>query len=192
MRRLISYMFTSLDGYVADRDGGLGWTPIDAELMRFANGFFADADGIVFGRNVFEGFTAFWDGLDPTDPSIAEHDVAFAEIFRRMERIVVSRTLAARNGATLIADDAAAGVAALKDRPGRDLLLICGPELRSTLARAGLIDRYLVLVAPIVLGTGIEQFADDGDPLQLRLNGTRVFEGGVILLELEPAERMET
>ena len=46
MRKLISYMFTSLDGFIADRTGGLDWAPIDDELMRFANDDFATLDGI--------------------------------------------------------------------------------------------------------------------------------------------------
>ena len=60
MRKLISYMFTSLDGFIADRSGGLDWTPIDDELMRFANEYFATMDGIVFGRNVYQGFVEYW------------------------------------------------------------------------------------------------------------------------------------
>ncbi|MGH2530063.1 MAG: hypothetical protein ACRDH0_12150 [Actinomycetota bacterium] len=47
----------------------------------------------MFGRAIYEGFVSFWDGLDPTDPSVTKEDVEFAEVFRGMKRIVVSRTL---------------------------------------------------------------------------------------------------
>ena len=53
MRRLISYMFTSLDGFIADTYGGLDRVPIDDELMRFANDYFRGFHGILFGRNVY-------------------------------------------------------------------------------------------------------------------------------------------
>ena len=61
MSELVSYMFISFDGYIADAGGGLEWTPIDDELMRFANEVFSGVDGIVFGRNVYEGFVEYWD-----------------------------------------------------------------------------------------------------------------------------------
>ena len=187
MRELVSYMFTSLDGFIADRDGSLEWVPIDDELMRFANEYFGGTGGIVFGRNVYEGFVSYWDALDPTDASVTQLGVEFAEIFRKMTRIVVSRTLGEVDDQTIVIDDDLAGrISALKDQPGRDLLLICGPELRSTLARLGLVDRYQVLVAPVVLGKGQPHFADPADPLRLRLVSTRVFDGGVVMLEYEP------
>ena len=52
MSELVSYMFISLDGFIADAGGGLEWTPIDDELMGYANEVFADVDGIVFGLDV--------------------------------------------------------------------------------------------------------------------------------------------
>jgi dihydrofolate reductase len=187
MRELVSYMFTSLDGFIADADGGLEWPPIDEQLMRFANDYFSAADGIVFGRKNYEMFVSYWDGLDPAVDSVADTDVEFAQIFRKMTRIVVSRTLReVGENATLINDDVAGRISALKEEPGRSLLLICGPELRSTLTRLGLIDRYKVLVSPVVLGKGVPQFEDAQELMQLRLTGTRVFDGGVVMLDYEP------
>jgi len=184
MRELISYMFTSLDGFIADRAGGLDWAPIDDELMRFANEYFATMDGIVFGRNVYQGFVEYWDHLDPKAAS--EQEVDFAGIFRDMTRIVVSTSLREVDPkAVLVADDVAGSIAALKEQPGRDLLLICGPELRTVLTRAGLVDRHRVLVAPVVLGDGVPLFADVETPVPLKRTGTREFEGGVVMLDYE-------
>jgi dihydrofolate reductase len=187
MRKLVSYMFISLDGFIADPDGGLDWAPIDDELMRFANEYFGAADGIVFGRRVYEGFVDYWDRLDPADPSVSELDVEFARIFRGMTRIVVSRTLReVDDRAILIADEVAEAIENLKRQPGRDLLMVCGPELRSTLTRSGLVDRHRILVAPVVLGKGVPLFGDVDEPLRLRLAETKVFGGGVVMLDLEP------
>lgn len=184
MRRLISYMFTSLDGFIADRTGGLDWVPIDDELMRFANAYFGAADGIVFGRNVYEGFVGYWDGLDPADPAVTDLEAEFAAIFRRMERIVASTTLrAAAEGTVVIADDLPVRIDQIKDQPGGDLLLICGPELRATLAEHGLIDRYRTLVAPVVIGEGVPLFGSRAEPVRLRLVDTTTFTGGVVMLD---------
>ena len=139
MSELVSYMFISLDGYIADAGGGLEWTPIDDELMRFANEVFADVDGIVFGRNVYEGFVSYWDHL-PSDASPA--DVEFAEIFKELDRIVVSSTLDDATGRTVIRDDVGGQIAAAKERARRDLLLICGPALRLDAGRPR-VDRPL-------------------------------------------------
>ena len=182
MRKLVSYMFISLDGFIADAGGGLEWTPIDDELMGFANEVFSDVDGIVFGRNVYDGFVSYWDHL-PSDASPAE--LEFAAIFTELDRIVVSSTLDDATDRTVIRDDIAAGITAAKERAHRDLLLICGPILRSTLADLGLIDRYQMFVAPVVLGEGVPQFGPTKEPLRLRHTATRTFTGGVVMLDYE-------
>jgi dihydrofolate reductase len=187
MRQLVSYMFTSLDGFIADPDGGLDWAPVDDELMRFANEYFAAAEGIVFGRNVYQGFVDYWDHLDPADPAVTGLEIEFAGIFRGMTRVVVSRTLEqVDRNAVLIKDEVPHAIEDLKRQPGGDLLLVCGPELRSTLTRHGLVDRHRVLVSPVVLGRGLPLFSDMNEPLRLQLVGTKVFGGGVVMLDYEP------
>jgi dihydrofolate reductase len=150
--------------------------------MGFANEVFSDVDGIVFGRHVYEGFVSYWDQL-PSDASPA--DVEFAAIFKDLDRIVVSSTLDDATGRTVIREDVAGEIAAAKDRASRDLLLICGPTLRSTLADLGLIDRYLMFVAPVILSEGVPQFGPTKEPLRLRHTATRTFTGGVVMLDHE-------
>ena len=75
----------------------------------------------------------------------------------------------------------------LKDRPGRNLLLVCGPDLRSTLAEHRLIDRYRTLVAPVALGEGVPLFGTNREPVRLRLLDKSAFEGGVFMLDHAPA-----
>lgn len=187
MRKLDSYMFTSLDGFIADPDGGLDWVPIDDELMRFANEYFGTAEGIVFGRNVYQGFVDYWDRLDSADPAVTELEVEFARIFRGMTRVVVSTTLEqVDRNAVLIKEQVPQAIEDLKQQSGGDLLLVCGPELRSTLTRLGLVDRHRVLVAPVVLGRGLPLFGDVNEPFRLQLVGTKVFGGGVVMLDYEP------
>jgi dihydrofolate reductase len=193
LRQLVSYMFTSLDGLIADADGELEWVPIDDELMGFANEYFGSAEGIVFGRNVYQGFVEYWDHLDPADPSVNPLEVEFARIFSGMTRVVVSTTLKeVDRNAVLIKDDVPQAIEDLKRQPGGTLLLICGGELRSTLTRHGLVDRHRVLVTPVVLGRGQPLFGDMEERLRLRLVGTKVFGGGVVLLDYEPGSTQVT
>jgi dihydrofolate reductase len=189
MRQLVSYMFQSLDGFVADAEGGLDWVPPDGELMAFANEYFGSTEGIVFGRKNYEAFVDYWDRMDRTDPSVPAHEVEFARIFGDMTRVVVSRTLEQVDDpkAILIKEDVPRAIEDLKREPGGDLLLICGPALRSTLTRAGLVDLHRILIVPVVLGTGVPLFDDLDGVLRLRLVGTtRVIDDGVVLLVYEP------
>jgi dihydrofolate reductase len=189
MRKLVSYMFTSLDGFIADAEGKLDWVPEDGGLMAFANEYFGSAEGIVFGRNNYLAFVEYWDGMDPNDPSVPAHEVEFSRIFRGMTRVVVSTTLEKVDDpkAILIKDDVPWAIEDLKGQPGGDLLLISGPELRSTLTRAGLIDLHRILVVPIVLGQGVPLFGDLDGRLRLRLAvDPRVLDDGVVLLDYEP------
>jgi dihydrofolate reductase len=188
MRQLVSYMFTSLDGFISDAEGGLDWVPPDGELMAFANKYFRAAEGIVFGRKNYQGFVDYWEELDQSDPSVPAHEVEFARIFAHLTRVVVSRTLEQVDDpkAILIREDVPRAIEDLKRQPGGDLLLICGPDLRSTLTRAALVDLHRILVVPVVLGDGVRLFGDLDGLLRLRLVGTHVLGDEVVLLDYEP------
>jgi dihydrofolate reductase len=189
MRKLVDYMFLSLDGFIADGEGQLDWVPDDGELTGFANDYFGSCDGIVFGRKVYQAFVQYWDGMDRDDPSNPPHEVEFARVFENMARIVVTTTLDQVDDpkAILIKDDLPRQIEDLKRQPGRDLLLICGPDLRSTLTRAGLVDLHRLLVVPALLGQGVPLFGDLEERLLLRLVGTpKAFEEQVVLLDYEP------
>ncbi|MBA2276700.1 MAG: dihydrofolate reductase family protein [Chloroflexia bacterium] len=182
MRKIAVYMFTTLDGFIAGPDGAfLDYEPPEEE-MRFANELFASADGVVFGRVVYEGFVSYWDALDLTDTSNSAIDIEFARIFRGMTRVVVSRTLEqVEDNDILIKDDIAERIANLKQLPGRDLLLVCGPELLATLVGFGLVDEFRLLVRPLVIGRGMALFGDLRRQLQLELLATRVVASGNVL-----------
>lgn len=165
------------------------WTgsPSTMSSWAFANAFFGTAGGIVFGRTVYQGFVDYWDRLDPEDPSVTPLEVEFAAIFRGLTRAVVSTTLQSVNdNAELIREGVPSAIAALKRRSADDLLLICGPRLRSTLVRHALVDQLRVLMVPVVLGGGVPHMSDLDQPLRLRLAGTRTFSGGVVMLDYEP------
>jgi dihydrofolate reductase len=205
MRRIILYMITTVDGFIADPDGDLDWYDPSDEEMRFANELFGEAGGILFGRTAYEGFAAYWDPLAATagdgrrrlaEPKPTRLEAEFAGIFRNLPRHVVSRTLAPAEGgavlagdgrAVLVAGDVPAQVAALKRQPGRDLLLICGPELLATLIPHDLVDEYRLLVVPVVLGQGRPLFERIQDRLRLELRDSRVFDSGVVALRYQPA-----
>ena len=188
MRKVVLYMFTTLDGFIAGPNGEFDdYIPSDEE-MKFANELFSSADGILFGRVTYEGFVSYWDTLDLTDASISEGDAEFARIFRNMARVVFSRTLEhVEDNTVLIKDNIAAEVSKLKQQPGRDLMLVCGPELLATLTQLGLVDEYRILVKPRVSGRGKALFGEIKERVLLKLLSTRVFESGVVMHQYQPA-----
>lgn len=181
MRKVILYMFTTLDGFIAGPNGEfLDYEPT-AEEMEYANALFGSIDGILFGRIVYEGFVEYWDTLDLTDIANSPLDIEYARIFRRLTRVVFSRTLrSVPDNTLLIQDNIAEQITQLKQQPGKDFVLICGPDLLATLVQHGLVDEFILLVRPIAIGRGKALFGQISEQLQLELISTGVFKSGVV------------
>ena len=146
MNKIILYMFTTVDGFIAGPNGEFDDYEPSVEEMQFANGLFGSAGGIIFGRKTYEGFVSYWDTLDVADAATSATDAEFATIFRKMNRIVVSRTLdRAEGGDTLITQNLFETLSKLKQQADGDLLLICGPTLLATLIEHDLVDECLLL-----------------------------------------------
>ena len=125
MGKIVLYMFTTVDGFIAGPNGEFDDYEPSAEEMEFANQLFGSAGGILFGRKTYEGFVAYWDTLDLSSQLTNAVDAEFAKIFRAMNRMVVSRTLEKAHGNDiLIKTHLFEEISTLKQRTARDLLLI--------------------------------------------------------------------
>ena len=136
----------------------------------------------MFGRVTHELMAGYWPTADQ-DPDIsAELMVEFAGIWREMPKFVFSRTLTQASwNTTVIQDVVPEQIAELKAQPGGDIAL-SGANLASTFMRRGLIDEFRILVHPVVLGRGRPLFESPGVRMDLRLEETRRFGNGVVLL----------
>lgn len=182
MRKLILFMSMSLDGFIGGPDEADNTADDSPDDHRFANELFAATDMVLFGRVTYEGFIGYWDTLDLSDASVPPVEVEFARIFRRLKRVVFSRTLAqVADHTLLIRDDLANSVMALKQQSDKDLLLICGPELLVTLIDLNLVDEMQLLISPAVLGHGQSLFGNLSKSIRLRLVATRTFDSGSVL-----------
>jgi dihydrofolate reductase len=181
MGRIISYMFTTVDGFIAGPNGEFDDFEPGEEEMAFANSLFRSCDGVMFGRKIFEFFVPYWDTFEEENPGARASDKEFARIFQGLERVVFSRTLPAAENARLIKDDAITReVPRLKQESG-DYLLVCGPELLGSLARHGLVDEYMLMIRPAVRGNGMALFGTIPEEMPLRLVATQTFASGVVL-----------
>ena len=169
-RRLRYQVAASLDGYIAGPNGEADWIPMDPDIDFGA--LFAQFDTLLMGRKTFGTLHA---------QGNAGGGGAFG-----MKTIVVSRTLTAAEhpGVTVIGDDLAAGVAALKAQPGRDIWLFGGGELFRNCLALGLVDTVEIAVVPILLGGGLPLLPAPASRARLTLTGQRHYpKSGIMLLE---------
>lgn len=182
--------FVSLDGVVQapggreeDTDGGFeqgGWSMkyFDAEAMGPVLGeLMARADALLFGRRTWQGMAAAWPGR-AGDP--------FADLMNEIPKYVASRTLREDDltwsGSTLLpAEDAIGAVRELRAREGKGLVVMGSPSLAAQLVEHDLVDEYLLMLEPILLGGGKRLFPNDGRARPLRLVSTTTASTGVLL-----------
>ncbi|MBD8057923.1 dihydrofolate reductase family protein [Cellulomonas sp. JH27-2] len=137
----------------------------------------ARSDALLVGRRTFEDFRGYWPHRDDDTTGISAY-------LDGVDKYVVSGTLTEPGweNTTVISGDLAAGIAALKDRPGLDIVATGSIRLVHELAARGLVDEYRLFVYPVVVGSGRRLFAPDAPAPELRLAGTRTFRSGVVLL----------
>lgn len=138
MRRLRYSVAATLDGFIADPNGGYDWIVMD-DAIDFA-AIFAEFDAFVMGRKT-------WEVTAPTE---------FGDMFGGKEVIVFSRTLkSARAGVRIVDTSPVDTVRELKQKPGKDIWLFGGGSMFRTLADAGLVDTVEVAIMPVILSQGV-------------------------------------
>ena len=186
MGTIVYWMSVSLDGFVETRDGKIDWTAPDDELLGSFNQYARQVGAFLHGRRTYEEMASFWPTADQ-DPSAPEPVVEFARIWKRVPKVVFSRTLRhVEHNGRLAGPDIQAEVMKLKEDVRGDLG-VCGATLGGSLMKLDLIDEYRLFVRPIVLGGGKPYFPTLDRMVNLRLVETRTFSGGVVLLRYERA-----
>ena len=165
-----------------DRRGGFeqgGWAAPYAAMEATGNTF-ASAGALVFGRRTYEHFSAVWP---------RRTNSPYTEFLNTIPKYVASTTLKEPlpwSNSTLLQGDAAQAVSRLKEQPGKDLLIMGSGELIQSLMRANLIDGYVLLIHPLVLGSGRRLFPDGGAAATLRLVATSTTDKGVVIATYQP------
>jgi dihydrofolate reductase len=175
----------SLDGFVEGPNRNLDWVIVDEELHSFINDQEREIDTYLFGRRMYEVMT-YWETAE-ADPSNPEYVLEFARIWKRILKIVFSKTLEQVQGnARLVRGNIVEEIAQLKAQPGKDMS-IGGAHIASTLIQLGMIDEYRLFAHPVVLGGGTPMFPVSDAKINLRLVETHTFHSGVVLLRYQPA-----
>ena len=165
------------------RHGGWAGPYADAVLAQEMGAGMSRGADLLFGRRTYEDFYKVWHGRT---------DNPFSPVLDNSVKHVASTTLRpplAWGNSSLLTGDAGDAVARLKKKPGHDLLIMGSGELVQSLARRDLVDQYILLVHPLVLGTGRRLFTDGYSVTRLHLVKSVPTTTGVIIATYEPADR---
>ena len=187
MRQLIVTTFVTLDGVMEAPGGGDhphgGWTFKDVEFDPAAYELKGteqeEAGAVLVGRRSWQEFEGVW-------PTMTED---FAQ-YNAMPKYVVSTTLdegevAASAWQPMTLLRSIDEVRALKQGDGDPIIVHGSAGLAQSLAAAGLVDRYHLLVFPVILGSGKRLFASDGEKQNLRVTDSHTYPNGITKLVLD-------
>lgn len=197
-------MLTSVDGYVADADGGFEWAVPDAEVHQAVNDLARDAGAFWYGRRMFEVMAVWEDVATDRAPADTEPDpepepvaavpavaADWATLWRATDKVVWSASLDAasvRTSRTRLAPrlDRASAVAAKEAAAGD--VFVSGPTLAAAVLAAGLLDEVHLFVHPVTVGGGLPALPRDRR-VDLALTAARRFASGVVRLDYAVAAR---
>ena len=195
MSRIVAFTSVTLDGVMQapgrpdeDTRGGFehgGWAaPYSDEAMgKVSAESMAETGALLFGRRTYEDFYGFWPN---------QQDNPFTDVLNDARKFVASRSLEEPlpwQNSAILAGDAADAVAKLKKEPGKDIVILGSGELIRSLLSRRLIDRFVLLIHPLVLGTGRRLFGDDGSNVELRLMETKTTPKGVVIATYETQDQ---
>ncbi len=186
MRELVYYIATSLDGFIARTDGSFNDFPWDEHFIDTLREQFPETlpapmrpgasreanqrfDAVLMGRHTYEvGSTQ---GLMSPYPTLDQY--------------VVSRTLseAPDPAITVVNTDVTPFVRALKQTSGKAIWICGGSALATPLFQAGLVDRLILKVAPVLFGEGIPLFQSHLAATPLTLERQQLFDSGYRISE---------
>ena len=179
MANLIYSAIASLDGYVADEQGGFDWAAPDEEVHTFFNDLERPVGTYLYGRRMYEVMT-YWETAHSLidQPSFI---LDFAQMWQAADKVVYSTTLGTVSTArTRIERDFDPEAVRRMKAAGRDLT-VGGPDLAAQALRARLVDECRLFVAPIVVGGGKQSLPNDVR-LDLELVDQRRFGNGMVYL----------
>jgi dihydrofolate reductase len=163
MRKLTSFTFITLNGFLHDAHGDISWHNHGAEENQYAAESLKAGNILLFGRKTWEIMASYW----PT-PMAIENDPTVAAGMNNAEKLVFSTSLkvAAWENTTIVNGDIIAKIGLLKQTSGNNLTLLGSGNILSQFAANGLIDEYLIMIDPVAIGSGIPIFKRNSPPTE--------------------------
>ena len=179
MRKVVVSEFVSLDGVMESPGWTFQFESEDRNQYKFDE--LAAADALLLGRTTYEGFAAAW-------PGMAEQTGEYGAWMNGYPKYVASTTLEEplEWNASLLGEDIAGEVSALKQQDGKDILVFGSADLVNALMQHDLVDEYRLMVFPVIVGGGKRLFDEGLDTKTLELVDTKAFDSGAVVLTYRP------
>ena len=183
MRKLVSFMHVSLDGFVAGPNGELDWIIVDEEIFDYAGYRTNSADTALYGRVTYDLMDSYW----PTaadQPNASKHDIEHSTWYKKVEKVVLSRSMNGKKlpNTIIVKDNISEEVSRLKRAVGEEIIIFGSPSATNTLTQENLVDEFWIFVNPILLGQGIPFFKNLKEKTKLELIKSHAFSSGVVCL----------
>jgi dihydrofolate reductase len=163
VRKVLYGAACSLDGFIAGENDEVEWLQWSNDVAVIANAVWSTTDAVLMGRRTYD--VAVRNGVAAY---AGVHNYVFSRALKQEREIP---------GLTVVSEDAALFVRELKRQPGRDICVMGGGRLASSLLAAGLIDEIGLNVHPILLGNGIRMFPAGFPRASLELCESRPMQG---------------
>ena len=131
MRKIISFMHISLDGFVAGLNGEMDWIKVDEEIFDHVGKRISEGDTALYGRVTYQMMQSYW----PTageEPNASKHDKEHSAWYKKVHKIVLSRTMkeAGLTNTKIISDNLSDRINEIKHQAGKDILLFVARRQR--------------------------------------------------------------
>ncbi|KAA3625142.1 MAG: dihydrofolate reductase [Bacteroidetes bacterium] len=168
MRKIIIYIASSLDGYIARKDGAIDWLPTEADEDYGYEAFLQGVDTVLMGNKTYQQVRGF--------------DVEYP--YKNFKNFVFTRNqdLSKDEYVDFIREEPASFMKTLKNQPSGNIWLIGGGEIINNATIQGVADELILFVMPVVLGEGLPLFLKSADDRKLELLNSKTYKSGVVEL----------
>ena len=183
MRKVVSWLFISLDG-VVEAPNEWQFDVFDDDMIAALASVTEAEDAMLMGRVSYQEWASYW----PTST-----DEPYASHINNTPKYVVSTTLddiewGKWEKPTLIKDNLSKEITKLKNQPGKNITVGGSPTLVRSLLQEGLLDELQLMIHPVVVGKGKHLFTEDVSLKRLQLVDSKVTGTGVVILTYKPAK----
>lgn len=183
MRKLKLQMQMTLDGFVGGINGEMDWMtlPWTQDLNDYITDYTENMDTIILGRKLAQGFIPYWSGV-AADENNPENEAG--KTFTNTKKVVFTKTLEKNewDNTVLAKGDLVEEINNLKNQDGNQIMTYGGATFVSSLIKNDLIDEFLLLVNPVIIGNGLPIFKEISLDKHFKLIESKPFECGIVAL----------